>query len=365
MSLFQFGFTRCQRPTSIEHEPENRVIVPVCLPTQMESGLGRVEFDEVTTAVLDEVIECTMTETPLLVPPAKRRRGKSTYTSYKPQVRAKIGKYALENGNERARRHFSKEFPNLAESTIRSFKKSYHQELEKQRKKPTGNPQPVTMIAAKPKGRPPLLLDLDERLVTYLKAVRVKGGVVNIHVVRAVAKALITSNPSLSKHLLNFEFQRSWVQSLYRRMGYTRRAATTGRPPIPQGLYDECRREFLQDIANKIKTYKIPPELVMNSDQTPSSYVSVGKSTMSRKGSKSVPIKGVADKRAITLNFVVTLSNEFLPMQIIYSGKTQASQPRGFQYPSGFLVTQNPNHWSNEAETLKLIDKIIINPLCS
>ena len=215
------------------------------------------------------------------------------------------------------------------------------------------------MIRAQPKGRPPILLDLDEKLVTFLKAVRTKGGVVNIHVVRAVAKALIDSNQSSSKYLQNFNFPRSWVQSLYRRMGYTRRAATTGRPPVPQGLYNECRREFLQEIDNRIKKYKIPPELIMNSDQTPSSYVSVGKSTMSLKGSKSVPIKGANDKRAITLNFVVTLAYEFLPMQVIYSGKTKASQPRDFKYPSGFCVTQNPQHWSNEAETLKMIEKII------
>ena len=45
---------------------------------------------------------------------------------------------------------------------------------------------------------------------------------------------------------------------------------------------------------------------------------------MARKGSTAVPIKGVTDKRAITLNFVVTLANDFLPMQVIYSGKTKA-----------------------------------------
>ena len=48
-------------------------------------------------------------------------------------------------------------------------------------------------------------------------------------------------------------------------------------------------------------------------------------------------------------------------MQIIYAGKTTASQPRGFVFPKGFLVTQNPWHWSNEQETLKLI-KEVINP---
>ena len=111
---------------------------------------------------------------------------------------------------------------------------------------------------------------------------------------------------------------------------------------------------------NKIKKYKIPPELILNSDQTPSSYMSVGKSTMATKGDKSVPVKGITDKRAITLNFVVTLSNHFLPMQVICSGKTKASQPRDFCFPTGFPITQNPKHWSNEVETLKLIDEIIV-----
>ena len=50
-----------------------------------------------------------------------------------------------------------------------------------------------------------------------------------------------------------------------------------------------------------MKHYKFPPELVFNSDQTPSSNVSVAKSTMAFKGSKAIPIKGNTDKRATTL----------------------------------------------------------------
>ena len=46
-------------------------------------------------------------------------------------------------------------------------------------------------------------------------------------------------------------------------------------------------------------------------------------------------------------------------MQIIYQGKTKASQPRGFEFPRGFAVTQNPKHYSNELQTLNLIEKII------
>ena len=49
--------------------------------------------------------------------------------------------------------------------------------------------------------------------------------------------------------------------------------------------------------------YSIPPELVLNADQTPSSYVSVGKVTMAAKGVKSVPVEGLTDKKN---TFVVT-----------------------------------------------------------
>ena len=347
MSLFQFGFNRVVQQQDGTDSRVSGTVVPH-LPSINESGLGMVEYREVTRAVSD-----------LSDPsPAKKKNPRGSYTKYTPKQRADIGKYALENGNERARRHFSVRFPKLTESTVRNFKKSYKDELDKQRKQLI--PQPVKEIVPKTRGRPPILLELDEKLRKVLKAIRMKGGVVNIHVVRATATALIKTNPSSSQHLRNFSMPRSWVQSLYRRMGLTKRAGTTSRPPVPQGLYDECRVEYLGDIDKKIKKYKIPPALILNSDQTPSSYVSVGKSTMAVRGDKSVPIKGITDKRAITLNFVVTLSNQFLPMQVIYSGKTKASQPRDFSFPAGFSITQNPKHWSNEVETLKLIDEIIV-----
>ena len=75
---------------------------------------------------------------------------------------------------------------------------------------------------------------------------------------------------------------------------------------------------------------------------------------------KSVPIKGLTDKRNITLTFAVTFTGDFLPMQIIYGGKTDRSQPRGVVFPKGFHVTQNERHWSNETETVNFIK--VINP---
>ena len=85
------------------------------------------------------------------------------------------------------------------------------------------NLQPVTAVPAKDRGRPPILLDLDEKLTTFLMitALRTKGGVINIHVVHTMTKALIESNPTQSQHLLKFDMPHSWVHSLYKRIGFT------------------------------------------------------------------------------------------------------------------------------------------------
>ena len=91
-----------------------------------------------------------------------------------------VGKYAAENGNENARQHFSKDFPDLKESTIRNFKKKYYVKLAEARK--AGNTE-VICIPSEVRGRPPILKDLDNKLLTFLKGIRSRGGVINVHVV--------------------------------------------------------------------------------------------------------------------------------------------------------------------------------------
>lgn len=339
-------FFRVSTQDKTQSQAHLPVTVPSHLPEHLESGLTSEEHACISEGVCD------------LADPNKRK-SRGRYTVYTDEIHARIGRYASMNGNERARKHFMVEYPKLTESSVRNLKKMYLSKVKEERKKAI--PSPVTKLPVKPKGRPPIMLDLDEKFIKFLKAVCGKGGVVNSHVVRATAGALIKNNPSMTQYFSRFDMPRSWVQSIYRRMGYSTRLGTTGRPPVPQGIYDECRLDFLRKINQKVKAYSIPPELILNAEQTPSVYVSVGKQTMAARGSKSVSIQGLSDKRNITLTFVVTLSLKFLPMQIIYSGKTKASQPRGFVFPKGFSISQNPKHWSNEEETLKLIDEVI-NP---
>ena len=72
---------------------------------------------------------------------------------------------------------------------------------------------------------------------------------------------------------------------------------------------------------------------------------------MTNNSSSSIPIIESADKRSITGTFIITLSGEFLPMQLIYGGKTVQGLPR-FKYPDTFvlvlilstIVTTKKNH---------------------
>ena len=46
-------------------------------------------------------------------------------------------------------------------------------------------------------------------------------------------------------------------------------------------------------------------------------------------------------------------------MQLIYGGKTKESLPR-FKFPESFSLSANPKHFSNKAESLKVIEEIIL-----
>ena len=80
---------------------------------------------------------------------------------------------------------------------------------------------------------------------------------------------------------------------------------------------------------------------------------------MAAKGSTNVTIHGCNDKRMISATFVITLAGEFLPIQLIYGGKTLQSLPR-YRFPESFSLSVNEKHYSNTDESLKLFNEIII-----
>ena len=72
---------------------------------------------------------------------------------------------------------------------------------------------------------------------------------------------------------------------------------------------------------------EIPPDLVINFDQTAVHYVPVDNWTMAKEGSKRVEIIGKNDKRQITAVLEGTMSGDFLPVQLVYKGTTNRCLP--------------------------------------
>ena len=107
-----------------------------------------------------------------------------------------------------------------------------------------------------------------------------------------------------------------------------------------------------------IEEHDIPKELILNLDQTPLSYVSPGKYTFNPKGAKTVPIKGIDDKRQITATFRVSMTGKFLSIQLIYEGKTPRCLTR-FDFPADFNVNFSDDHWPNTEKSIELFEKVI------
>lgn len=75
---------------------------------------------------------------------------------------------------------------------------------------------------------------------------------------------------------------------------------------------------------------------------------------MEREGARRVPVMGATDKRQITAVFCGTAVGEFLPIQLIYPGKTKRCHPQ-YDFPLDWHITQSPKHWSNELNYLHAI----------
>lgn len=213
----------------------------------------------------------------------KRKR-----VTYREEDKLKIAKYANECGTTNAVSRYKKEFPKLAESTIRGWLVKYRSQLKNT---PQSALEHVT-IGAK-RGRPLLLSDdLDFKLRSFLTNLRTAGGTINRHVLYGVLMGLIKSDLSRYGQYLEFCVTNGWVQSLYIRMGYTRRMVTTSRPVITRALWLETRDRFLNEIAEAVATYNIPDQLIINVDQTPSKFVPTENVTMAEKNSQQWQRKG-------------------------------------------------------------------------
>ena len=318
-----------------------------CLPTAEETGLSASTVEETNKAVEEEL----GSQRSASARPNKKRKYTTTFT---PEVRAQIGRYAAENGNGAAVKKF-KATHDVGESTVRAFKKKYLEEVKKQKGE-------VTKLAVKKRGRKVLLgEELDGMVQKYVQAIRNAGTPIGTSVVMAAAQGIVKANDRtlLFENGGYISITRNWALSLLGRMGYVKRKATTSSTPwMSDEEFQAVKTRFLKQVSSVSKLRSIPESLIINIDQTGVKLVPTSDWTMAASGSKRVEVAGLGDKRKITATFGASLDGTFLPMHVLYQGKTDRSHPK-FVFPDGFDVFHTPNHCANEDTCLQFFEKIL------
>ena len=136
-----------------------------------------------------------------------------------------------------------------------------------------------------------------------------------------------------------------------------RKVSSKAKPDVER--FDIIKKAFLLDIKNVVSLDEIPPELIINWDQTTIQYVPVGSWTMESEGAKKVEIAGKDDKRQITSVLAGSMAGDLLPVQLVYQGKTSHCLPK-VDFPEDWHITYSGSYWSNELTIKDYIQKIIV-----
>lgn len=273
-----------------------------------------------------------------------------------------MGRYASEHGTAAAVRKYSSD-NTVNESTIRGFKTAYEKELlvQKQALKNGKDPVPIESLPTKKVGRPLLLgSDFDGKVQEYIRTLRAAGGVVNHHVCIATARGIVQgyNRMLLAENGGHIDLTRGWALSLMERMKFVkRRGSSKCKMDVVdlQGKTDV----YISQINACIEMESIPKQLVINWDQTGINLIPSSSWTMEKEGTRRVEIQGYGTKSQVTAVFAGTLSGDFLPIQMVYKGKTTRCHPK-FTFPSDWHITHSENHWSNNSTMNDYFTNIIL-----
>ena len=189
----------------------------------------------------------------------------------------------------------------------------------------------ITELPPKKRGRPLLLgKDIDEKIQLYLRKIREQGGIITASVVVAAARGiLISSNRmQLAEFGGHIVLSRQWAYHLL------------GRMEISHNIKKQtCPRRFCCSKASFFgwhcvyyndggDSWRINSQLEPNRNPLgPCTWVD-----MDKERSKQVEVIRVSNKRQITAVFCGSLTGNFLPLQLIYQGKSARCHPH-FKFP--------------------------------
>jgi hypothetical protein len=118
----------------------------------------------------------------------------------------------------------------------------------------------------------------------------------------------------------NFTISPAWCSKWLRSINFSLRKPTKGKVAKSTQQVETQKRDFIHRIAVNITENKIPPELVVNLDQTGLHLAPVSNSTFAPRGAKQVVVRFAQDKRQVTALLSGSASGSMLPTQIIFKG---------------------------------------------
>ena len=219
----------------------------------------------------------------------------------------------------------------------------------------------VTSLPAKKLGRPLLLgEELERKIQLYLKAIRESGGVVNTAIALGAARGIILklNRTMLLENGGHVDLTKAWARGLLGRMGYVKRRGTTSKSKNLVENFDDLKVSFLEQVSTMVVMDEIPPEMILNWDQTGLNLIPSSSWAMEQRGAQRVEITGLNDKRMITAVFCGTLTGDFLPIQLVYQGKTDRCHPK-YNFPEDWHITHSLNRWSTEETMKDYLDHVV------
>ena len=200
---------------------------------------------------------------------------RGNYAFYTGENKAKVAKFAAENGVTKAMRHFkeTKEFPDLKEPTVRGWVNKFKDIMASLG--PSSSMADVTTLEERKRGRPLLVgEDVESYVRQFLRELRNHGGAVNTTITLAAATGIILAKDAslLAQNRGELDLSKEWAQRMMRRMGFVKRKASTGVKVAPE-VFKELQKQYLSDIRSVVVMEDIPPDLIINWDQTVVKYV--------------------------------------------------------------------------------------------
>ena len=158
-----------------------------------------------------------------------------------------------------------------------------------------------------------------------VKCLHLKGAPVSSSVIIVVTRGMILANDSslFTENGGFIELSKNWANHVLYKL--IKRMATTSQIPLSPAFLSEARLEYQRRYKSIQLWHKIPKDLISNFDQTPFSYACVSKHTLEKQGKSSVLLVGQGKKKQKIGALAMSQSGDFLPMQLIYQGKTLPS----------------------------------------